>query len=131
MLTIEVIATILLATRLVSVFFIVKIIILQYRLFGTQIDFSLVPNLTKMQRKHIYMMRRILFALSLIILAGNIIPIIIDIVTLLPNFETNRPSVLHPLSIMYAVSSASTSLLSAVTIQLLYKLAGFTPSKDN
>lgn len=130
MISIEVIAVVLLIARLISVWFIVKVLLLQYRLFGTKIDFTLVPNLTKLQKRHIYLMRRILFTLSLIILLGNIIPIFIDIMTILPYYDTHRPATLHVMSIMYAFSNSVTAMLSAIMIWVLYQVAGFGNTND-
>lgn len=122
MVDIETIALLLLIGRLISVTFILLVLHRQYRLFGTQIDFELVPNLTKYQRRNVYRIRRILFALSVIIFLGNLIPIAIDALTLF--VETGRPAILRPVSVMYAFSNSLTAMFSAIMIWTLYKIAG-------
>lgn len=128
MISIQIIATILLLARLISVFFILRVLLLQFRLFGTKIDFTLVPNLTKMQRRHVYLMRRILFGLSVVILLGNIVPIIIDTITITAN-TLGRPAELRPISVMYAFSNAITAMVSAIMIWVLYQVAGLGDRK--
>jgi hypothetical protein len=122
MVDIKTIALLLLIARAVSVYFIVLVLYRQYKLFGTEIDFKLVPNLTTMERKHVYQIRRILFALSCIILLGNLVPIVIDVLTLFIN--TERPANLRPISIMYAFSNSFTAAFSAIMIWTLYRVAG-------
>lgn len=122
MVDIKTIALLLLLARAVSVTFIVLVLYRQWKLFGTQIDFKLVPNLTKMERKHVYQIRKVLFTLSAIILAGNMIPICIDVLTLF--VETSRPRSIAPISIAYAFSNAFTAAFSALMIWTLYRVAG-------
>lgn len=122
MVDIQTIAFLLLLGRLVSVSFILVVLYRQYKLFGTQIDFALVPNLSRMQRKNVYTIRRILFALSVIILIGNLAPIVIDVITLFA--ETDRPANLRPISIIYAFSNSFTAMFSAAMIWTLYRVAG-------
>lgn len=124
MVDIVTIAFILLISRMISMVFMAAVLQTQFRLFGTTIDFKLVPNLSKMQRRNVYWLRRVLFALSLTIFLGNLIPITIDAVTLF--VETSRPDELAALSISYAISNAFTDMLSAVMIWLLYRIAGIS-----
>lgn len=63
-----------------------------------------------------------LFTLSLVILAGNTIPILIDGLTLFSN-NTGRPHTVHAISILYAVSNALTAIISAYLISTLYRIA--------
>lgn len=121
-LSIEAIASLLLVARIISVLFIIRVLVLQFKLFGTQIDFSLVPHLTKLQRKHVYLMRRVLFGISIVLLMGNVIPIAIDLLTIFSS--TSRPDELFTTSIMYAFSNAITAMLSAIMIYILYQVAG-------
>lgn len=122
MVDIKTIAFLLLLGRAVSITFIVLVLYRQYKLFGTQIDFQLVPNLTKMERRHVYQIRRVLFTLSVIIFLGNLIPIAIDVLTLF--VETDRPRSIAPISIMYAFSNSFTAAFSAIMIWTLYRVAG-------
>ena len=122
MLDIKTIALCLLIARLISVTFIVMVLVRQYRLFGLPIDFSLVPGISKLEKRSVYRLRRVLFTLSVVIFLGNMIPILIDSLTLF--VETSRPSNLHTISIMYAFSNSLTAMFSAIMIWLLYRVAG-------
>lgn len=122
-LDIQTIALILLIARVVSVAFIITVLLRQARLFGKQIDFSVVPFLTKLQRKSVYRIRTVLFTLSVIILLGNLVPIVIDYITLFNN-DLGRPANVKLISIAYAFSNALTAMFSAIMIWTLYKLAG-------
>lgn len=128
-LDIQTIALFLLIARVISVVFIVTVLIKQARLFGKTIDFNAVPYLTKLQRKSVYRIRTVLFVLSLIILAGNLVPIIIDYITLFNN-DLGRPTSVRAISIAYAFSNALTAMFSAIMIWTLYKLAGIGSTAD-
>ena len=127
MIDIEKIVIFLLAERVIGVIFMVMVLVLQIRLFGKPINFDLVPNLSILQQEKVYMIRRVLFGLSLTIFLGNMIPIAIDWVTLFS--ETSRPDTLSWLSIGYGISNATTDMVSGFMIWVLYKLAGFTTTK--
>lgn len=133
-LDIQTIALFLLIARVISVIFIVSVLVRQAKLFGKSIDFSVIPYLTKLQRKSVYRIRTVLFFLSLIILLGNLVPIVIDYITLFSN-NLGRPSNLRAISIAYAFSNALTAMFSAIMIWTLYKLAGIgstgTPDTDD
>jgi hypothetical protein len=126
--SIQAIAATLLIARAVSMIFIVTVMYRQYKLFGTQIDFQLVPNLTKMQRRNVYRIRRILFCLSVIILLGNLVPILIDAVTLF--YNPGRPANVKAISVAYAYSNALTAMFSAIMIWTLYRIAGLGGSQE-
>ena len=66
MVDIQTIAALLLIGRSISIIFICLVINKQARLFGKSIDFEMVPNLTTMQKKNVYRIRRVLFTLSII-----------------------------------------------------------------
>lgn len=125
MISIQVIAFILLIARIVSVSFIVSVLFTQGRQLGREIDFSLTPNLSKFQKKNVYRIRRILFALSIIILLGNLVPIAIDWITLVTDNSIGRTPNVKPISVAYAFSNALTAMFSAIMIWALYKLAGY------
>lgn len=122
MVDIQTIALLLLIGRIVSLIFIVLVMYRQFKLFGTTIDFQLVPNLTKMERKNVYRIRKLLFALSVVIFLGNMIPVAIDVLTLFT--ETDRPRSIATISIMYAFSNSFTAAFSAIMIWTLYCVAG-------
>lgn len=125
MVSLQLIAFFLLVARVISVIFIVTVLRLQWRLFKTEIDFRLVPNITKLQKENVYRVRKVLFALSCVILLGNMIPIVIDLITLFNN-NLGRPANIRPISIAYAFSNALTAMFSAIMIWTLYKLAGLS-----
>lgn len=127
MVSIQLIAFFLLVARVISIAFIVIVLRLQWRLFKTEIDFSLVPNMTKLQKRNVYRVRKVLFILSCIILLGNFIPILIDTITIFDN-NLGRPANLRPISVAYAASNAFTAMFSAIMIWALYKLAGLSTS---
>lgn len=122
-LDIQTIALILLVARVLSVIFIVIVLLRQVRLFGKEIDFSVVPFLTNIQRESVYRIRTVLFTLSVIILLGNLVPVVIDYITLFSD-DLGRPASLKPISIAYGFSNALTALFSSIMIWTLYKLAG-------
>lgn len=67
-------------------------------------------------------LRKLLFILSLVIFAGNLIPIIVDGGTVIGQVVGRNP---HPkaISVAYAVSNACVALISSILIWVLYKLA--------
>lgn len=128
-LDIQTIALYLLLARIISVIFIVSVILKQVKLFGKKIDFSLVPSLSKLQQTSVYRIRRVLFILSVVILLGNLVPIVIDWITLF-NDNLGRPNAIKTISIAYAFSNATTAMFSAIMIWTLYKLAGIGSTKE-
>lgn len=120
---IQLIAIFLLIGRIISVIFILFVITLQARLFGTMIDFQMVPNLSNYQRRNVYLARKVLFALSIVILAGNLIPIIIDSITILDANSLGRNPNIPFISVGYALSNATTAAVSSLMIWALYKIA--------
>lgn len=109
MIPIKILAVVLLTTHAGSAVFIFNVLRKQALLLRMPIDSYL---------KHF---RIILFALSLAIFAGNIIPIFIDGATLFVNLG-RTPSV-RPISVLYAISNALTAFISAYLIHMLYRLA--------
>lgn len=130
MLSIQTIAVILLIARLISVGFILFVLRLQWKLFKSKIDFSLVPNLDHYQQTTVYRIRRVLFVLAVIIFLGNMIPILIDAITIFSHNSLGRTQSIRPISVAYAVSNAFTAMFSAIMIWTLYKLAGISPRKN-
>lgn len=109
MIPIEIIALILLLMRIGSGVFILIVMKKQWELLKVPIE------------PHLMRFRMVLFALSLAIFIGNIIPVIIDAATLF--FDTTRPPFLSVTSVSYAMSNAITALLSAYFIHTLYRIA--------
>ena len=122
MVDIQTIALFLLIGRIVSTTFIIWVLTLQFKLFKTRIDFSLVPNITKMEKRHVYLIRRLLFGLSVALLLSNMVPIAIDTLTLFA--ETERPANLAPISVAYAASNSFFAMISGFMVWMLYRVAG-------
>lgn len=113
MISITVIAGLLLIFRVVSDVLIALVIRRQWRLLKLP-----VPAEYRNDEKSIKKFRKILFFLSLGIFVGNAIPVFIDALTLF--VETGRPSGLRAISVAYAFSNATTALVSAILVWLLY-----------
>lgn len=112
--TIKSYALTLLITHIASMVFIFLVLKRQWALMKLPIP----PNIKRF--------RLTLFILSLAIFAGNIVPIIIDSLTLF--IDTGRPQTVKPVSLMYAYSNGITALVSSYLIWTLYRLAADTKS---
>lgn len=111
---IKYIAFILLLGRIVSVFFMALVVKRQRELNKIPISPELKP------------FRTILQQLSIAVLIGNIIPIVIDILTILAPDSLHREDSPSTIGIMYGFSNVVTSALSAYLIWTLYKQAART-----
>jgi hypothetical protein len=102
------IATILLALRLITIFYIVRVIVKQIELFKYHIDTGLVR------------FRKTMLALSIVFLLGNIIPILMDSYYAFFEkvFDTNDWVI-----VVYAISNTLMSLAAAVVLWMIYKIA--------
>jgi len=109
MIELQLYASILLAIRVISVFFIVLVIKRQWALFKLPIH------------EDIKTFRIVLFLLSVAILIGNIIPIVVDVMALFG--ATNRPDQIPTASVFYSFSNAITAVLSSILVWLLYCIA--------
>lgn len=110
MISLAIAISVFLALRLISAYFIGRVLYIQYGLLKKPID----PDLRNF--------RAILFALSIVVFLGNLVPIAVDIYSLL--FPVPRPAFYSLLSVSYGLSAALTSVASALLIWLLYKIAG-------
>lgn len=108
--SIELYAGILLVVRLISMWFMYKVLRKQWSLF--QFD---IPA-------HIRNYRRVLFILALVIFFGNVTPALIDVVTIMQS-EIRQASTVTLISVLYTFSASGTALASAFLIWLLYRLA--------
>lgn len=101
------------------------VILVLFRILSDAFIFSVILKQIALLRmpvpSYLKSFRLVLFFLSLAIFLGNMIPIVIDLLTIF--IETGRPAQLRPISVMYAISGATTALLSAFLIWLLYRLA--------
>lgn len=108
--SVKLLASILLIGRLVSVVFISLVIRRQWTLFKSKIA------------PHLVSFRRNLFILSIVILLGQVVPIIIDTLAIYADVSKSSASP-SPIGVAYAVSNCLTSILSAIFIWTLYRMA--------
>lgn len=105
-----------------SVLFMSFVLRRQFKLFAHDVTYN-DARFESIDIKRIKRFRLGLFLLSCVVLAGNVIPIAIDLLTIFGGNSVNRPSQVHTISIMYAVSNALTALISAYLISTLYRIA--------
>ena len=120
---IEILALILLLIHSGSVVYMINVIRKQWALMKLPPDVSVLIDPTSEQIEEVKYFRRVLFVLSLVILIGNLIPIFVDLATIIFNNPTGRPDHVKIISLMYALSNALTELISAYLINLLYRLS--------
>jgi hypothetical protein len=106
---IRLLAVMLLIGRLTSLFFVVGVIRLQIKLMRAKAFPELRP------------LRRILFAMSIVFMTGTIIPIIIDVLTLLP-IETGRATAPSAIGVAYVLSNNFAALISSMLLWGIYKV---------
>lgn len=111
---IKTVALILLLGHIVSAVFMLFVVRRQRELSKLPIDQELLS------------FRKTLNRLSVAILVGNIIPIVIDILTIYTYNSLERESSPSMIGIMYAFSNAITAAISAYLIWTLYKQAAKT-----
>lgn len=105
-----------------SVIFMTFVLRRQYTLFSHDITY----DDARFEQKDIGRIKRFrlgLFLLSCVVLLGNVVPIAIDAITILGDNSVGRPTHVHTISILYAVSNALTALISAYLISTLYRIA--------
>lgn len=118
--SIETLAFILMIAHSGSAVFMTRVLIRQYGLFKVRYDdLGIEKSLTN----DIKRFRLTMFVLSCIVFAGNIIPIVIDGITLFGDNSLHRNPTVPLISLLYAVSNALTALISAYLIYTLYRLA--------
>lgn len=105
---IKTLAKILLIGHVVSASFMFFVLKKQLALFKLNIE----PELVKF--------RKVLFGLSLAVFLGNFIPIVIDVLTIVSKVTRSQPSTI---GIYYAFSNCIFSILSAILIWTMYRLA--------
>lgn len=100
----------LLVAQIASLIFIVLVLIRQYSLFKTHIQEDLV------------VVRRTLFWLALVIFAGNIISLTLNVLTV-TGMVGRSVEQINLVGVAYSVSNTLTLLFSALLIWLLYRMA--------
>jgi hypothetical protein len=119
---IQTLATILIIMHSGSAVFMGFVLKRQYKLFSHDITL----DDTRYEAGDINRIKRFrlgLFLLSSVVLLGNVVPIVIDLITILGDNAVNRAPQVHTVSILYAVSNALTALISAYLISTLYRIA--------
>lgn len=119
---IQTLAMILIVMHIGSAIFMSFVLKRQYKLFSHDITL----DDSKYDQHDIARIKRFrmgLFVLSCVVLLGNVVPILIDAVTIISNNPGNRPHHVHAISILYALSNAITAFISAYLISTLYRIA--------
>lgn len=107
---IQLLASMLLVGRLISEFFIVLVLIKQWRIRKIPTH----PRLTSL--------RRVLTLLAVLVFIGNLYPLLLDAFTLFyPGIRTSR--VVNPAGAFYAISTSLTFMFASILIWTLYRLA--------
>lgn len=69
--------------------------------------------------------RKILFLLAVVIFLGNLVPIIIDTLTVISHIHRSTNQV-NTVGLLYAVSNTLTATMSALLIWIMYRMAAET-----
>lgn len=125
---IQTLAIILVIMHIISDIFMLWVLRRQYGLFKRPITERM--GYTTKTVTQIKQIRVVLFALSLLIFAGNIIPIFIDGITILHDNPLHRPAHIPLVSLLYAFSTALVALISAYLIKTLYRIAAASDDPD-
>lgn len=109
----------LLAISAVSMYFIVGVLIKQVRLLRA--PFEQADQYDEATRKILVHFRYVLFIISLTIIIMGMIPIVINILTLL--VDTGRPKTVKMVSLVYSLGVHIQGLLLSYLVSRLYRLA--------
>ena len=112
-------AWILLALRLLSV------AIILYIIFKITL-----PNLTAKNDKHVKPVRWVLFFISIALLAGNLIPVIVDIGSIIGAFARST-NVLSTAGAVYSLNNAMSHLVYSIGFLFLFIISGQVNTKLN
>ena len=105
----KILAGLLLTGRLVTLWYLSRVLKTQVRLLRMPVD---DPN--------VWDFRRTLHYMTIVVALGNLVPIVIDVVTIL------GPSRPFWLGVLYAISNVVTALFTAILIHKMYRLASQT-----
>lgn len=119
MITIQMYVLMLLAISAVSMYLIIGVIIKQIRLMRA--PFEMEDEYDDQTRKVLTHFRNVLFVISLTIIIMGLIPITINILTLL--IDTGRPHTVKPISYVYSGSVHIQALMLSYLVSRLYRLA--------
>lgn len=76
--------------------------------------------------EEVQVFRLVLFGVSLCVLFGNIIPIVIDVLTIASHDSLQREDSPSTIGIVYAFSNTVSAIIASMLIWLLYRLAART-----
>lgn len=107
---IHIVAAILLPPHLIAIFFMALVIRKQYPLLNAQNDREVVS------------IRFILFFFAIILLLANIVPVMVDLLTLTDAVKRST-NVINSLGLVYTLANGAVALLSSVCFWLIYLLA--------
>lgn len=108
---IQLLAALLLIGRLVSEYFIVRVLIKQWKIRNTKTH----PRLLAM--------RRVLSLLAILVFVGNLYPLWLDIYTLFIDTELRTSQTVGLYSVVYSLDNNLTFVIASILIWVLYKLA--------
>lgn len=117
--SIEIYVYILLTLSAIALRFIIPVIIKQARLLRA--PFEEAEKYDEATRKLLVHFRYVLFAITLAIFVFGLIPISINVLTLL--VDTGRPPVVKPISFVYSMSVHLQALMLSYLVSRLYRLA--------
>lgn len=106
----QVLAPILIVGRIITICFIVAVIRKQWRIRKSPIH----PRLQNL--------RKVLTLLAILVFVGNLYPLFLDVITLLPP-DIRTSNVINMLGVVYALDNNITFMLAAILIWTLYKLS--------
>jgi hypothetical protein len=106
--SIQLLALFLLLERVVSVTFMSMVVRKQYRLFKFHIDTGLVA------------FRKVMFAMSVVFLLSNVIPIIVDVFYAFIDIPQHADPILK----VYTFSNATAAMVASIFLWLIYRIAG-------
>lgn len=119
MISIQAYVLILLVISAISMYFIGGVVLKQIRLLKA--PFEQADQYDEATRKLLIRFRHVLFIISLTIIIMGLIPIAINILTLL--VDTGRPKVVKPISLVYSLGVHLQGLLLSYLVSRLYRLA--------
>lgn len=108
---IQLLAALLLIGRVVSEYFIVRVLIKQWKIRNTKTH----PRLLAM--------RRVLSLLAILVFVGNLYPLWLDIYTLFIDTELRTSHTVGLYSVVYSLDNNLTFVIASILIWVLYKLA--------
>lgn len=110
---------VLLAISAVSMYFIIGVLMKQIRLLRA--PFVQADQYDERTRKILVRFRHVLFTISLTIIVMGLVPVAINILTLL--IDTGRPPVVKPVSFVYSFTVHLQALMLSYLVSRLYRLA--------